>query len=182
MAANLILSPVLGGIGSPTAAVISPETNRPLSSVVASNKKADHATKAKKIDAYFAKYDLPLSGYGEELVSVAEKYDLPWPLIAAVAMQESTGGKFACRADRENMWGYGSCKSVNFESVEQGIELVAKTIAAQSPGTKRFYENKSLEERLRVYNGRAVANYAESVHWIMEQIEETPASPMLAEA
>ncbi len=182
MVANLIISPVLGGIGSPTAAAISPETNRPLSSVVASNKKADDAVKAKKIDAYFAKYDLPLSGYGEELVSTAEKYDLPWALIAAVAMQESTGGKFACRADRENMWGYGSCKGVNFTSVEQGIDLVAKTISAQSPGSKRYYEGKSLEERLRVYNGRAVANYAESVHWIMEQIDEMPASTVLAEA
>jgi hypothetical protein len=66
--------------------------------------------------------------------------------------------------------------------VEQGIELVGKTIAAQSPGSKRFYEGKSLEERLRVYNGRAVADYAESVHWIMEQIEEMPASTVLAEA
>lgn len=174
MAASL-MSP-FSSLGSPTAAAISPETNRPLVVEVTANKQSDIAlkTKAQKIDAYFDQYGLPLAGQGEVLAAAAEEHDLPWPLIAAVAMQESTGGKFACRANRFNAWGYGSCKGAKFQSFQQGATIVAQTISADRDATRHHYDGKSLDERLRVYNGRAVADYAESVHRIMDKIEDMP--------
>jgi hypothetical protein len=169
LAANLVLTPFAGvGAGTPSVAAISPDINRPLVSETTGNKQADLAAKAQKIDAYFAKYDLPLAGKGAKLASAAEENDLPWPLIAAMAMQESTGGKFACGY---NAFGWGSCKGVKFTSYEQAIDTVARAIGGNDPKTARYYDGKPLPERLKVYNGRAVADYAESVQWIMTQIE-----------
>lgn len=136
------------------------------------NKQKDLALKIEKVDAYFAGHNLPLAGHGEKLVTAAEENDLPWPLLAAVAMQESTGGKFACRKDRENVFGYNSCRNLDFDSIDEAIDTVARTLAAKSEKTARFYEGKDLKTRLEVYNGRAVHDYAESVQWIMGQIEK----------
>ncbi len=173
LATNLALAPLSGMIaGSPTAAVIFTDKNRTLTSEATANQQKDLARKIDKVDAYFAKHNLPLEGHGEKLVTAAEENDLPWPLLAAVAMQESTGGKFACRNDRENVFGYNSCRHLDFESVDQAIDTVARTLAAKNEKTARFYEGKDLETRLEVYNGRAVHDYADSVKWIMSQIEK----------
>ena len=70
---------------------------------------ADREAKAAKIDAYFAQYDLPLAGHGMQMVLSAEKNGLDWRLLPALAMRESTGGKFICK-DSNNPYGWGSCK------------------------------------------------------------------------
>lgn len=173
LAANLAFAPLAGVLtGSPTAAVIFSDTNRPLTSKTADNQQKDLTTKAEKVDAYFAQYDLPLAGHGETLVRVAEENNLPWTVLAAIAMRESTGGKFACKKDRENAFGYNSCKHVDFESFDQAIEIVAHTIAGKREKTAHFYEGKELADILDTYNGRAVPHYSEEVMWIMSQIEK----------
>ena len=174
LAASLVMSPLMGvASGSPTAAAITPDTNRNLSSETAPNPESDLDVKAEKIDAYFAQYDLPLAGKGAKLAAAAEANDLPWPLIAAMAMQESTGGKFACD-NGTNPFGWNSCKNVKFTSVDDAIDTVASAIGGNDPSTSRFYDGKTIPERLKVYNGRAVADYSESVEGIMNKIEAMP--------
>lgn len=123
---------------------------------------------AQKIDAYFGDQGLPLSGHGAKMVEAAEKYGLDWRLLPAVAMRESTGGKFACKSVSNSPFGYGSCK-INFETMEESIETVAKNLAGKNPRTARFYDGE-LFENLENYNGRAVAHYADSVIAIMNKI------------
>ncbi len=171
MATSLVLSPLSGlSSGSPTVAAIYPETNRPLSSLVADNQQSDLDAKAKKIDTYFFKHNLPMAGHGKQLVLSAEKNDLPWSLVAAISMQESTGCKFII-PETNNCFGWGGGK-IKFDSVDDGIEKIAEAIAGNNTDTSRYYDGKTLKERLRTYNGRAVHDYAESVDRIMSQIEQ----------
>ncbi len=180
LAASLVISPLTGLVaGSPSVAAISPDTNRTLSSETAVNQQsaaaaeaqADLDTKAAKIDAYFAQYNLPLAGEGHKLAQAAEANDLPWPLLAAVAMRESTGG--AHEYNGYNAFGYGSAK---FSSYDQAIDTVAATLGANSPKTASFYAKETIPERLTTYNGNAVAGYADSVQGIMNKIEAMPTS------
>ena len=180
LAASLVISPLTGLMaGSPSVAAISPDTNRTLASEAAVNQQsdidakaeADLDTKAEKIDAYFAQYNLPMAGEGHKLVEAAEANDLPWPLLAAISMRESTGG--AHEYNGYNAFGYGSAK---FSSYDQAIDTVAATIGGNKTGTARFYANKSIPDRLTTYNGNAVAGYADSVQGIMNKIEAMPTS------
>ncbi len=127
--------------------------------------------KAAKINAYYAKYDLPLEGYGMQMVLTAEKYDLDPYLLPAIAMQETTGGKFACY---KNAFGYGSCK-IKFESFEQGIDMVGKSIGGHNPKTARYYQGKTVIQKLQTYNPPHIApKYAYEVMAIMKKIEKMP--------
>ena len=123
---------------------------------------------AQKIDAYFSDRGLPLAGHGKKMVEVAKKYDLDWRLLPAVAMRESTGGKFACKSVSNSPFGYGSCK-INFKTMDDSIETVAKNLAGKNPNTADYYAGE-LKENLDNYNGGVVPNYAEQVIAIMNKI------------
>jgi hypothetical protein len=129
--------------------------------------------RAAKIDAYFTKNKMPLAGHGMDMVLAAEKYDLDWRIIPAMAARESTGGKFACKKYPENAWGWHSCKAGLGGSTENAIELIAQHISGSHPNTKRYYENKtSPKEILQVYNPPSVVpTYAHEVIAIMDKIE-----------
>jgi hypothetical protein len=102
------------------------------------------------------------------MVEVAKKYDLDWRLLPAVAMRESTGGKFACKSVSNSPFGYGSCK-INFKTMDDSIETVAKNLAGKNPNTADYYAGE-LKENLDNYNGGVVPNYAEQVIAIMNKI------------
>ena len=175
LAANLV-SPFSGGLaGSPTAAVISPDSNRPLSSMVTVNQQSDDLVeKAQKIDAYFAKNNFPLAGQGQELASAAEKNDLPWSLVASIAVVESTAGRDACPNDKNNVFGWNSCHGTKFDSMDDAINTVAETISGNRDATSKYYEGKTLSDILETYNGRANPHYVKNVMWVMNQIEQQP--------
>ena len=176
LAANLALSPFSGAlVGSPTAAVISPDSNRPLSSLVAVNQQSsDQDEKAQKIDEFFADRNLPMAGQGQKLVTAAEKNDLPWPLIAAIADIESTAGKNACPKDSNNVFGWNSCRGEKFDSMDDAINTVAESISAHRDTTAKYYEGKNLKAILETYNGRANKDYVDNIMFVMNQIEQQP--------
>lgn len=122
---------------------------------------------ASKIDKYFESKDLPLAGYGEQFVMIAEKYGLPYNLLPAIAMRESTGGKFACY---NNPFGWGSCK-IKFSSFEEAIESVGKNLGGGNPKTARYYANKSVKDKLYRYNGTVIKGYEDQVIAIMSKID-----------
>jgi len=84
------------------------------------------------LDQYFASQGAPLAGYGKCLVVNADKYGLDWRLLAAIAMQESNGGKKIPR-DSCNAWGWaiftGKDSGTYFDSWEHAIETVSKGLA-----------------------------------------------------
>ena len=174
--ATTLVSPFSGtSLGSPTAAVISPDTNRPLTSQIAVNQQSnDLEAKAQKIDAYLAQRNSPMVGQGKKFVLAAEKNDLPWPLIASMSVIESGAGNEACPGNKYNVFGWGSCHGEKFDSYDDAIDTVAKAVAGNSDTTKRYYDGKSLPDILETYNGRANSHYVENTMWVMNQIEQQP--------
>jgi len=144
----------------------------------------DQKVKAEAIDAYFREHDMPLAGFGMKMVEEAQKNDLDWRLLAAIAVRESTGGKFECKKVENNAFGWGSCK-IGFKSNEEAIEIVAKNLGGNNPNTARHYEDKTTKQILRAYNPPSVVpRYAEQVISIMNAIgvadEEVVTTPKAA--
>ncbi len=128
--------------------------------------------KAGAVDKYFEDRGLPLAGYGMKLVVEAEKNELDWRLVAAIAMRESTGGKFACKNASNNAFGWGSCK-IGFKTINDAIETVARNLGGNNPKTAHHYDNKTTTQILRAYNPPSVVlRYAEQVIAIMDTISD----------
>ncbi len=111
-------------------------------------KSPEHIKQAKKIDAYFASMNLPLTGYGDKLVTEAEKNDIPYNLVASIGFHESTAGKFACG---KNYFGWDSCHT-KFDSVDQAIEVISKNLGGNEPRTAHWYDGKDIDGILKSYN------------------------------
>ncbi len=124
------------------------------------------------IDSYFAKNNLPLAGYGKTFVEVADKYDLDYRLLPAIAMRESTGGKQPCWNDKDNVFGWHSCKTT-FDSQEAAIDKVGAHLSGNIKSTSSYYGNKTVWKKLRTYNS-VIAPYPEQVIGIMNKIEKAP--------
>jgi hypothetical protein len=134
-------------------------------------------TRAKRIDAYFAKLDLPLAGQGKHFVEAADQNGIDWTLLPAIAMMESTGGKF--EAKRFNPFGWNCPKTCKhgFDNYAEAIHLVAKNLGGNSERTARYYANKSVEQILKTYNPPTACaecfKYPSKVMGIMKKIEKT---------
>jgi hypothetical protein len=126
--------------------------------------------KAAKIDAYYAQYDLPLKGYGMKMVLAAEEHDLDWRLLPALAMRETTGGKFACK---KNPFGFGSCK-ISYASFDESIDAVANHLGGDNPKTERYYAGKDTTGILKAYNS-VIPAYTKEIFGIMAKIEKMDA-------
>ena len=126
--------------------------------------------KAQAIDSYFSERGMPLRGTGMKMVLEAEKNNIDWRLLPAIAVRESTGGKFACKKVKNSAFGWGSCK-INFNSHEEAIEVIAHNLGGNNPNTARHYDEKTTREILRAYNPPTIVpRYAEQVISIMNAI------------
>lgn len=110
-------------------------------------------TRGARIDAYFAQWDLPLAGYGDEMVAAADMYGIDWRLLPALAKLETTGGKNLCKnpKGKNNAFGFGSC-TIGFDSFEESFYAVARTLSGNGKNTAHLYKDKTIEEILEVYN------------------------------
>jgi hypothetical protein len=127
--------------------------------------------RAEKIDQYFKSYNMPLAGYGQKMVEVADKNDIDWRLIPALAVIESTGGKFACKSVTFSAFGWGSCK-IGFKSYDQAIEVLGTNLGGNNPNTEKHYANKDTKGILAKYNS-VIPNYTAKVMKVMDAIEKT---------
>lgn len=139
-------------------------------SVIITQEEVIRKEKAEAIDAYFDKYDTPLKGYGMKFVLEAEKNEIDWRLLPAIAMRESTGGIYACKNVPNSVFGWGSCK-IGFKSIDESIEVVAKNLGGNNPNTDHHYEGKTTEQILRKYNS-FIKNYPAQVMEIMRSIKD----------
>lgn len=120
-----------------------------------------------KINKYYADRSMPLAGHAEEFVKIAERYNLDWRLLPAIAVRESSGGKNACY---NNPFGWGSCK-IKFSTYEQAIDAVGKNLGGFNPKTSSYYANKTNLQKLYYYNGTVVPSYPREVLAIMDRID-----------
>ena len=122
--------------------------------------------RAARINAYFSMHSTPLAGHGTAFVRAADKCDMDWRLLPAIAMQESTGGKFM---KNNNPFGWGSAE-IPFSNFDEAIAMVGKNICGDNPNTAQWYATTSTQEKLYYYNGTVAPSYPAEVMWIMEQI------------
>lgn len=141
---------------------------------VVDQKAKDLEAKANAIDAYFGKYNLPLEGMGMKMAQEAKEHNLDYRLLPAIAMAESTGGKFA---HENNPFGWNCTKAckTGFSSFEEAVEVVAKNLGGDEPKTAHYYAGKSIKEILNKYNPPKIApRYEKKVINIMKQIGPDP--------
>ena len=137
---------------------------------VMDNKAQILQAQADAIDGYFKAHNTPLFGTGMKMALEARKNGLDWRLLPAIAMIESTGGKFACKNASHSFFGWGSCK-ISFSSDEEAIEIVAWNLGGNNPATASYYADKTTKEILRKYNPpHIVPNYTAKVIRVMNII------------
>jgi hypothetical protein len=127
---------------------------------------------AAKIDAYFTQNGMPLAGYGMKMVTEAEKHDIDWRLIPAIAIRESSGGLHQCKSVSYSPFGFGSCR-ISFKSYDSAIEVLATNLGGDNPNTAKAYEGKDTKGILNKYNPPSVVpQYANQVISIMNKIDD----------
>ena len=139
-------------------------------SVIITQEEVDRKEKADAVDAYFNKHGAPLEGHGMKFVLEAEKNDIDYRLLPAIAMRESTGGKQACKRVPNSVFGWGSCK-ISFNSIDESIEIVARNLGGNNPNTDHHYEDKTVTQILKKYNS-VIPGYANQVIKIMKSIQD----------
>jgi hypothetical protein len=116
---------------------------------------------------FFKKYKSDLLPYAEDVITAADKYDLDYRLIPAIAMQESGLCKHA-PSGSHNCWGFGiyAKKVTKFDNYYEAIDTVTKTLAKQ-------YRAKGLEtpeQIMTMYTPGSDGSWAKSVNHFMNQL------------
>jgi len=102
-------------------------------------------TRVDHLRAYLASYDSPLAVSADTFVAEADKHNLDWKLVAAIAGTESTFGKHIPRGSY-NAWGWGiptgAQSGLGFTDWEQGIATVSEGLAKNyfGRGAKTLYD------------------------------------------
>ena len=136
--------------------------------------------RVKKLTAFLAKHNSPLTDQAPVFVATADKYGMKdrWAMIAAIAGVESTFGKFIPK-NSYNAWGWGiptgARSGIGFDNWEDGIETVTK-------GLKEKYVDRGLttpEKIMRVYAPPS-HTWASNVKFFMAKIENQTIEPELS--
>ncbi len=117
---------------------------------------------------FFKKHNSDLLPYAQNVVSSADKYNLDYRLIPAIAMQESNLCKKAPK-NSYNCWGFGiyGKKVTKFSNYPEAIDAVTKTLATQ-------YKEKGLETPQQIMAKYTPSNngaWADSVNLFMDQLQ-----------
>lgn len=117
---------------------------------------------------YMAAYNSPLEPYAPLLVASADKYQLDFRLLTAIAQQESNLCKIIPPGSY-NCWGWGihSSGSLGFDSFEQGIETV-------SQGIREEYLDRgfvTVEDIMSKYTPLSNGSWADAVNKFMGEMQ-----------
>lgn len=117
---------------------------------------------------YLLYYKSPLAPYAVKIVEEADKNELDFRLITAIAQKESNLCKII-PPETYNCWGWGihSKGTLGFSSYEKGIETVSK-------GLKENYIDKgykTIEEIMSKYTPLSNGSWALGVNQFMKEME-----------
>jgi hypothetical protein len=122
------------------------------------------------VKTFLKRYKSELLPYSDEIIASADKYNIDYKLVPAIAMQESGGCKKAPK-DSYNCWGfaiYGK-KVTKFTNYYEAIDTVSKTLAKQ-------YIAKGLETPEQImtkYTPGSNGSWAHGVNFFMNQLTIT---------
>ncbi|MBI3984654.1 MAG: hypothetical protein HY344_01750 [Candidatus Levybacteria bacterium] len=119
------------------------------------------------VEDFLSYYKSVLTPFADEIVATADKYDLDYRLIPAIAMQESTLCKKAPK-DSHNCWGYGiyGGKVTRFDNYNDAIETVTKGLATKY----KAIGLETPEEIMSKYNPVSKGTWAEGVSGYMARL------------
>lgn len=125
-------------------------------------------SKTEIVRQFLARYNSPLEPYAPDIIAAANRYDMDWRLLPAIAMQESTVCKKII-ADSHNCWGWGiyGKKVTKFSNYPEAIETITRTLSTK-------YRDKGLVtafEIAKLYNPSNTNNWAENVTFVMNQLK-----------
>ena len=115
--------------------------------------------RAVKLGKFFEAYHCPKPYYIDEYISSADKYNIPYTLLPAISIQESTCGQHQLYS---NWWGYWS-DTRGFQSVQEGIGFISEQLAVGRP-----YADKTILGKISAYNG---VDYAHRIINLINKIE-----------
>ena len=124
-------------------------------------------TRALVLQKYLENNDSPLAPFATLMVEEADKYALPWTLVAAIAGTEATF-KFEPSANCHNEWGWGIYGSnvLCFPSYGEAIQTISKELRT------RFidrYGCQNVEDIGKFYASSPL--WATHTAWFIKQIE-----------
>jgi len=120
-----------------------------------------------KMKLVLDKYNSPMAGHEAELIAAAEKYDLDWTLMAAIAGTESSFGKrMPYECINPYGWGIYGDNKLCFESFVEAAQAVAKGL-----GTK--YNTNSLTTIARTYNTVSTDSWIKHTQFFINKIKNT---------
>jgi hypothetical protein len=122
------------------------------------------------LDRFLQRQRSPMAGMGEHFVKMADKYNMDYRLLPAIAQKESGLGRVIPKGSY-NAWGWaiytGKNSGAEFDSWAHAIETVAR-------GIKASYIDKGLvspEQIMTKYTPSSDGSWAEDVIFTMNQIE-----------
>jgi hypothetical protein len=122
----------------------------------------EHRNKDPRLETlrkFFRKFDCPAQSYVHAFLEAADANALDWRLLPSISYIESTGGKLA---RNNNFFGWDSGRA-EFSTPVAGIHTVAYRLSRSA-----LYRNKSIDEKLAIYNPRA--HYGNRVKSVMRRI------------
>lgn len=113
------------------------------------------------------RYNSPLAGVADTIVTTADKYKLDYRLIPALALKESGG----CRIIPENSyncWGYGiySGSSTHFTDYAEGVQIVSKALSTRF----RVNGEVSPETVMPLYTNGTDTTWASDIEYYMAKM------------
>src|SRR5690606_408949 len=115
------------------------------------------------VSEYLRYRNSPMVGSAATFVAVADKYDLDWRLLVAIAGKESSFGKFIPPGSY-NAWGWGiptgAQRGIGFSSWDEGIDTVAN-------GLRKHYFNKGYDTLIEIESKYTPPSAAQADHpWV----------------
>ena len=128
-------------------------------------KAVEHDLRAEQLHAVLTKYNSPMVGLEDVLIETAEKYNLDWTLLAAIAGTESSFAKrMPANCINPYGWGIYGDNKLCFESLQASIEGVAAGLASK-------YNISSLESIARTYNSVSTEGWTKHTRFFMNKIK-----------
>ena len=122
------------------------------------------------INKYLSHYDSPMSGMGDYIVKVSDRFNLDPYLVVAIAQQESNLGKLMPK-NCHNAWGWGihSAGTLCFDTWEEGINTFVSGIAEKYVA----YGLKTPEQIMTKYNATSPGGaWAKGINQFLDEIEQ----------
>ena len=112
-----------------------------------------------------SKYNSPMLGLEDKLVSTADQYGLDWTILAAIAGTESSFGKrMPHQCINPYGWGIYGANKLCFTSFEAAISGVAKGLSTK-------YNTTSLETIAKTYNSVSTSAWTSHTRFFMNKIK-----------